>query len=752
MKKIITTTISLAALIGLIVVAPVASANYSINSLSNDCKTVTIGNYTTGAGINDTCWSASPVSASPGQIINVAIYYNNSGSTAANNVVLKMTDPVNKTISQNGSISVTGQIFVDGYAVKSGTVTANILGGPSHLELSKVVRYTNGAGVNVPVSGGADIFTSRGLSLGTLNPGWNNQGLIKVSFNVVANDSTCNDCNDGDEPSVTTLAYADRSNELGEVTLRGYYNSNGSATTTWFEYRRNGGSWIKTGTQSHGISSGNITKMLSGLSTGDYEYRAAAENQHGIVYGIIVPFEIDRGNDSDPCEDDYSDDCCDYHNDCQTNDDIEVTTESAENVDEDSAKLVGDLIDVGSGDVERWFEWDTKKSEVEDGDGATLDVSGTTNSDGEFSKTLSGLDDDKTYYFRACAQDDDGDQDCGSVKSFSTDEEDNNDDDEEEDTERPNITTLNAISIGSTAATVDGYYKANGCSVATWFQYGRTQDLGSSTLSINRGNGSGSMAYSFTSLAPNMTYYYRAVGTNCEGTTYGTIKSFTTGGRTIVNPPVVITNNTGTGTGNAFIKLMIDNHRDTVRGSSEIAYDVSWENITRTKLKNLVLEVNFDAMTVVDTDRGSISRDGHSVIYEIEDLGSLESGDMTITAVVKGMLQDGDPVVAQAIMAFENPKTNAAENAIAYDSDEFNAVRTGGFLGGINFPNSLAGWLLILLIILLIIIVARYYLWADRNQTVINPMAHSQYPYPPAPAPTAPAGDDYIVYRPNPKQ
>ena len=56
--------------------------------------------------------------------------------------------------------------------------------------------------------------------------------------------------------------------------------------------------------------------------------------------------------------------------------------------------------------------------------------------------------------------------------------------------------------------------------------------MGSTTIAVNRGNNSGSMAQSLSGLSPNTTYYYQAVGQSCGGTRIGSIQSFTTSGTT----------------------------------------------------------------------------------------------------------------------------------------------------------------------------------------------------------------------------
>lgn len=545
-------------------------------------------------------------------------------------------------------------------------------------------------------------------------------------------------CGNNDLPTVVTNSATDVSDTYGSAILRGTVTANASSASAWFKYRRNGGSWTETVHQYVGSNTTNIAKGLTGLSDGSYEFQAVAQNSNGTAHGESKYFTINNNDGCDTCS---CDDSC-------GNDNPSVETLSPTNVDENSATLRGKLTDDGNDENDVYFKWGTRSSNLNH----TLDA-GSRSSTGTFSKNLSGLDANETYYYRACADNSSG-TDCGDVESFDTDSNNYCDNDccdsDCNGNDRPDVTTLAATSIGSTVAVINGYYDSNGCSTTTYFQYGRTNSLGNTVGSVSHyGSSSGGMAYVFSALSPNTTYYYRAVGVNCEGTTYGVIRSFTTNTRTVVVDTTPVVTITGGGTGNAFIKLMIDNHRGTVRSGSDIPYDVSWENITGTTLHNLVLEVNFDSMTVIDTDMGSISHDASSVFIEIDSLAGHETGEATIVTQTKGFLKDGDPVVGQAIMAFENPKTSATENAIAYDSDEFTSRGSvlGASIFGLNLPTTLGGWLIIILIILLIIVLARHFMRQNQNHVIVN---QASAPHPVDVAPSPATGNDYIVYRPTP--
>ncbi len=724
-----------AALAMTLVISTTAFAGWN-DAPTGDCSTFSIGNVTTNEGITSPCWNSTNISAKAGDTVNVKIYFHNTSTTTANNVSVKISNPGIDAVS--GSKSFSGSLYANGSVVATGSGSINVTGYSAKFKLTKVVvqRQSNGMAVET-LANPESIFSGNGINIGSVAGGWNGQGVVKAVF-VLETATTSVDLYTA--PSVTTYTAQPISNELGNAKLRGYYAANGTSVTTSFRYRRDGGSWNTVGTQNRGISEGTFDYQLTGLASGFYEFQAVAANSTITKYGNTLSFTISNNNDPAPC----ATWCGDIYEPV-------VETREATNVDSDSATLRGRLLDNGNDDNEVYFEWGT----------STGNLSHTTSSDSlssetTFSQSISGLASDRTYYFRACAQNSEG-TDCGSIESFTTESDtsdycDIHDCTNNDETSRPSVTTLGTISVGSSTVVVDGYYDANGCSATTYFQYGRTENFGNKTGSVNRGNNSGSMAQSFTGLSSNTKYYFRAVAENCEGTSYGSTRSFTTSRTTTVidtNTDIVTTGGLG---GNSMVRLTITNNREIVRAGREVGYDVTWTNISGRKLENLVLEVNFpEQMKVIDTDRGLIERNTKTVIYEIDSLDIKETGEMTILTETGSGLRDGDPVVAQAIMAFENPKTTATENAIAYDADEFSNADSsvlGASLFGLTFfPTSLAGWLLVILIILLIVILARYFM--RKNDTVINNNPTSNQPATPA---AGASTQDYIVYRPTPKQ
>jgi hypothetical protein len=73
-----------------------------------------------------------------------------------------------------------------------------------------------------------------------------------------------------------------------------------------------------------------------------------------------------------------------------------------------------------------------------------------------FSNRLTSLDEDRTYYYRAVAEDEDGDEDYGGIESFRTDEKSSNSYDDE-----PDVDAWSAVNVTDEEATLRGKVDMN---------------------------------------------------------------------------------------------------------------------------------------------------------------------------------------------------------------------------------------------------------------------------------------------------
>lgn len=135
------------------------------------------------------------------------------------------------------------------------------------------------------------------------------------------------------------------------------------------------------------------------------------------------------------------------------NSEIEITTRSATSIDDDAATLRGS-IDFNSSDYAYvWFEYGEDDNDLDDD---STQIRLDDNDDEDFSIRIRGLDNNQRYYFRAVGEDEDGDEDYGSIRNFRTDRNGGSGNDDE-----PDVTTNSATSIGSDDATLRGEVDMN---------------------------------------------------------------------------------------------------------------------------------------------------------------------------------------------------------------------------------------------------------------------------------------------------
>ncbi|MBI5400569.1 MAG: hypothetical protein HZB12_00420 [Candidatus Yonathbacteria bacterium] len=210
-----------------------------------------------------------------------------------------------------------------------------------------------------------------------------------------------------------------------------------------------------------------------------------------------------------------------------------VTTQSATNVAGDYALLNGYVDPRGTSDTTYWFEWGTNANQGGQNQTTRYNQGSVASN---VSASLSGLMQNATYYYRAVAQNSQGVV-YGATYSFTTGNTVNNN----------NcgawgwggscgnnivmVSTRNADTSGDFAV-LNGYVDpVNTNDTVRWFEWGGSQALGNSTQKLSQGNVASNFSASLTGLVSNTTYYYRATARNSQGTVYGNILSFTTGGQ-----------------------------------------------------------------------------------------------------------------------------------------------------------------------------------------------------------------------------
>jgi hypothetical protein len=152
------------------------------------------------------------------------------------------------------------------------------------------------------------------------------------------------------------------------------------------------------------------------------------------------------------------------------NSDVEVTTRSAIDVEDEDAKLRGEVDFNNEDEVTVYFQFGKSSTNLRYN--TTHFVLDEDDDDEDFEHGITDLDDDTRYYYRAVAEDENGRRDFGKILSFTTDDSggSNSDDD-------PSLDADNATSIDEDSAVLHGSVDMNDFrNGLVFFVYGEDED------------------------------------------------------------------------------------------------------------------------------------------------------------------------------------------------------------------------------------------------------------------------------------
>lgn len=201
-----------------------------------------------------------------------------------------------------------------------------------------------------------------------------------------------------------------------------------------------------------------------------------------------------------------------------------VNTVGSSDITFNSATLSGKVLtDNGAAITERGFVW-TKGSETPTTSSNKLKVTGTL---GEYTGTLSGLDPNQSYSFRAYAINELGTS-YGAVMTFETV------------IGLPALGSVAISNITSTSASLQGTITSHGGEdvAEAGFYYSTDESLDpSNSIQIEIKSPGTTFSKSIEGLTPNTKYYVKSYAKNSIGTTYSAVTNFTT----LASTPVVNT-------------------------------------------------------------------------------------------------------------------------------------------------------------------------------------------------------------------
>lgn len=215
----------------------------------------------------------------------------------------------------------------------------------------------------------------------------------------------------------------------------------------------------------------------------------------------------------------------------------EIRTDRATDIRAYEATLNGYIDTNDDRDVEVWFEWGERSSNLEFRTNRIF-IGRSSGEDFEFE--LFNLDPDTEYFFRAVAQNDDGDRIYGTRRSFETDRSGRRYYDDRDyyyydydynfSDRGPRVVTYPATFTGSsTSVVLNGYIDTFDNATIRWFEWGTSRSyMPNTTSKETHGFDSGNFNVTISGLQPNTTYYYRAVGQSIDNPVRGQIFYVTT--------------------------------------------------------------------------------------------------------------------------------------------------------------------------------------------------------------------------------
>jgi phosphodiesterase/alkaline phosphatase D-like protein len=281
---------------------------------------------------------------------------------------------------------------------------------------------------------------------------------------------------------------------LTSATVAGTVDPNGHATSWYFEYGTSTSYGTKTAAKSAGGGTNPVavSAPLTGLKPGrTFHYRLVVTSDAGTGHGGDATFSTTGAPTA--------------------------TTGSVNSISLTSAKLTGSV--VPNGLATSWY--------FEYGTGTTYGIKTAAKSAGSgtartnVSASLSGLKPGTTYHYRLVAINSAGTT-AGRDRAFSTQG-------------APVARTGTAQDVTGFSAKANGTVDAGGRRTTWYVEYGPSTFYGLKTASRSGGSSFGAKAVSasISGLRPSVTYHYRLVAVNDQGTSRGADATFTTVGVTV---------------------------------------------------------------------------------------------------------------------------------------------------------------------------------------------------------------------------
>jgi len=642
----------------------------------------------TRLGFCSSCWQSS-VSADQNDIITMRVYYHNNSDETALNTKIRISLPGGSFTNQ----SATGEVFANNAASSLGTVSINLSSSQSLSFVPDSVKWYPDRGTETGTTrslpfgqNGSELFTSSGLNIGNIEPGYAHDGYLVFAVKVSGSNQQI-----GGAPIVNTNS----ASSIGQnsATLNGSVNPNNSNTTVWFEYGTTQNLGTTVGNQSVGNanSNQNIIAYLSNLSPNTtYYFRAVAQNSFGITYGAIMSFTTG------------------YQQSQQIGGAPIVNTNSASSIGQNSATLNGS-VNPNNSNTTVWFEYGPTQYL-----GYTTGYQnlGNANYFSNASAYLNNLSPNTTYYFRIVAQNAYGTS-YGSLLSFNTLGGYSAGGNYQPQNAAPIVNTLQATYVYQNSALINGSVNPNGSLTTAWFEWGKDYNLGNKSES--RAVGSGYEALNFNSILSGLdagtTYYYRAAAQNSFGTSYGNTVAIKTQSYNYTPPPEqkIITRTVVVKTG-ALLDLSLNN--EEVNAGDDIIISATFKNENSSAINDVVLKIALPAEVKYLSASPRVSnRENGILTFNLGKIGAKTQGVVTVKVNVNSDAKQNSVLIFGGTLEY-NDKNNNFQSIESYATARVIQGEVSGL--GASLLDALRGiftspWFYIILLLIAVGITAWYF-------------------------------------------
>ncbi|MCL5017181.1 MAG: DUF11 domain-containing protein, partial [Patescibacteria group bacterium] len=212
---------------------------------------------------------------------------------------------------------------------------------------------------------------------------------------------------------------------------------------------------------------------------------------------------------------------------------------------------------------------------------------------------------------------------------------------------QPTAITNEAMLVHENSAVINGTVNPENSPTSAWFEYSSDPNLYNANKSIPETVGSDNadkyMAYALSNLILGQTYYFRTVAQNSYGTTYGSIKSFTTR----IAPVAIRGLSTADQSTEPSSSLKTSNHQapassklfsleaefdnNNPRPGKEIVYNISYENTGDSNASNVVLEVTLPNEAIYESSSyANVGKNGNTLSFKVGNVSAKSSGIISI--------------------------------------------------------------------------------------------------------------------------